>query len=374
MNRRLLTLLILLLLMAQPAESASYPIAITYGRSWPLSIVVDSKRGLAYVDATSGENPPTGFSFGIINVTSHEVAKVLPLDEIPGSMALDEANGDVFVAGNYSIEVYDGANQSFAGIIEAGHPILYMTFDGSVSQNIFFTSGDEVYALNPQTRDIVGNATVNNGPEGLALDPKNGRLYVSEYMSGEIAVFQASSLDPVGTITLPACCAALMALNTDTQVLYAATGSNYVDMISARTDTFTRSVRVAPSAQNSTNEIAVDSEIGSVYVTSSPGGSILELDGSSGAVLGTFEVQSQVAGLALDTETHELFTTNYHEITVYSATRTGFFPFVLVTGGVVVAVAIVAVFLVIKWRNDTKRMRGQSEWGPHKGSPAQGGG
>jgi DNA-binding beta-propeller fold protein YncE len=374
MNLKILTLLVILLLMAQPAESASYPITITFGRSWPLSIVIDSARGVAYVDATSGEFPPTGFSFGVINVTSHEVAKVLPLDEIPGSMALDEANGDVFVAGNYSIEVYDGANQSFAGIIEAGHPILYMTYDGNVSQNIFFTSGDEVYALNPQSRDIVGNATVDNGPEGLALDPENGRLYVSEYMSAEIAVFQASNLAPVGTITLPSCCAALMALNPDTQVLYAATGSNYVDMINAGTDTFSKSVQVAPSAQNSTNEIAVDSDTGSVYVASSPGGSILELDGSSGAVLRTLKVQSQVAGVAVDTKTQELFATNYHDITVYSATGTRFVLFVLVAGGAIAATAVVVVFLAIRRRNQGERTRVQSRWGGGKDSPAQGGG
>ena len=373
MNLKVLILLVLLLLIAQPVESASYPITITFGRQWPLSIVVDSARGLVYVDATSGENPPIGFSFGVINVTSNEIAKILPLDEIPGSMALDEANGDVFVAGNYSIEVYDGANQSFTGIIEAGHPILYMTYDGNVSQNIFFTSGDEVYALNPQTKDIVGNATVDNGPEGLALDSENGKLYVSEYMAGEIAVFQASDLAPVGTITLPSCCATLMALNPDTQVLYAATGSNYVDMINAQTDTFSKRVQVAPSAQNSTNEIAVDSDTGIVYVASSPGGSILELDGSSGAVQRTFKVQSQVAGVAVDTKTQELFATNYHEITVYSASGTGFVLFVLVAGGAIVASAIAVTFLAVRRRNVRERIRVQSGRGGDKDSPARGG-
>ncbi len=50
--------LVLALLLAQPATAATYPVNVPYGRSWPLSVVVDSARGLAYVDATSGEYPP----------------------------------------------------------------------------------------------------------------------------------------------------------------------------------------------------------------------------------------------------------------------------------------------------------------------------
>ena len=358
-------LLLLVLLIAQPAEATAYPITFAFGRSWPLYIVVDSSRGLAYADGTSGINPLTGFSFGVINVTTHQLTKVLPLDEIPGTVALDESNGDVFVAGNYSIEVYDAATGNFSGYIKVGLPIQYVTYDGNASNNIFVTAGDGVYALDPQTGAVAANATVKGGPDGMTLDSANGRLFVAEYLSPTIAVFQASSLRPVGTISLPNCCASSpqsLALNPITQTLYASTGTGYIEMINAENDSLVKSVLVAPSADNSTNAIAVDDVNDRVYVASSPGGSVLELEGSTGAVLRTLKVpsDSQVVGLAIDTSTQEVYAPNYHQITVFDAARTGTFLVLIVLGGAVVAlVAVVAVvlYLFLQKRDERARTR-----------------
>lgn len=357
------TLVILGLLLVQPVQAASYPISIEFGRSWPLSVVVDSSRGLVYADGTSGENPPVGFTFGVINVTSHELAKVFPLDEIPGSVALNPANGDVYVAGNYSIEVFDQAAQNFTGLIEVGHLVLSMIYDEG-SGNIFVTSGDSVYAINPQSGRVTANATTSGGTEGMVVDPTNGLLYVSEYTTGQIAVFQASNLQPDGTIELPTCCAAWFALNTNTQTLYASTGSNYLDVVNAATNTFEKTFKVDPSSQNSTGAIVVDNDTDRVYVASSPGGSVLEVDGSTGTVLQTLKVQSDsaVAGLAIDTKTAELYATNYHYITVFEAGGRRGLLFVLVLGVAVVVVAAVVVYLFVRRRDEKERLRVQSGW------------
>jgi len=361
---RVTTLVILGLLLIQPVQAATYPISIEFGRSWPLSVVVDSTRGLAYADGTSGENPPVGFTFGVINVTSHELVKVLPLDEIPGPVALNPSNGDVYVAGNYSIAIFEQATQNFSGLIEVGHPVLYMIYDGNVSGNIFVTAGDGVYAFNPQTKAMTASATVSGGLEGMVVDPSNGLLYVSEYTTGRIAVFQASNLEPAGTIDLPTCCASWLALNPNTQTLYASTGTGYVDVINAGTNNFEKTFEVASSSQNSTNAIVVDDETGRVYVASSPGGSVLEIDGSTGTVLQTLKVQgdSEVAGLAVDTKTAELYATNYHFITVFNAAGSRGLLLALILGGGVVAVAAVFVYLFIRRRDERERFKMQSGW------------
>jgi len=354
--------ILLAILVAQPAEAATYPITVGFGRSWPLSIVVDSSRGLAYADATSGIEPPTGFTFGVINVTSHQISEVLPLDEIPGPMALDQSNGDVFVAGNYSVDVFDAATQNFSGSIEVGHPILNIAYDGNISNDIYVAAEDGVYALNPQTSSIVLNRTVAGGPEGMALDSANGRLFVSEYLAPAILVFQASNLEPIGTIALPNCCASWLALNPKTQTLYASTGTGYVDMIDAENSSLDKSVLVTPSAGNSTNAIAVDDVNDRLYVASSPGGSVLELDGSTGAVLRTLKVQSdsQVAGLAVDTSTQEVYATNYHMITVFDAAKTRTYLVVIVLAAATVAVVAILLFLFLRRRDEKDRMRMQS--------------
>lgn len=356
--RKLASLFVLVVLLAQTASAASYPVEIPFGRSWPYSIVVDTGRGVAYVDAGSGDYPPTGFLFGVINVTTHSVVKTLPLDEVPGPMSLDEATGDVYVAGNNSVEVFRGAGGTNI-IGTSGHQVLRMAHDGNVSPYIFFTSGDKVFALNPQTSEVVRNVTVGNGPYGLIVDPATGTLFVSEYLAGDIAVLRASDLSAVATITLPSCCASEMALNTKTNTIYASTRTGFVDVIDARAEQFVKAVQVAPSAQNSTNAIAVDDLTGRVYVASSPGGSIIEL-ASGGAVVGEFKVQSQVAGLAVDAKSGELYATNYHQITVFDASGArGYFKVALLGGAAIVASAV-GVYFLLKRRNDAERAKTQS--------------
>jgi DNA-binding beta-propeller fold protein YncE len=338
-------LLLLVLLMAQPATAATYPLTIPYGRSWPLSIVVDSERGFAYVDGSSGIYPPTGFSFGVINVTSHDVVKALPLNEIPGVMALDQATGNVYIAGNYSIQVFNAGNQSMGRIIRIGHPILSVAYDGSVSQDIFVTAGNQVYAVNPQSGRIMGNATVGNGANGMVMDPANGKLFVAEYPDSEIFVYEARDLASVGIIRLPTCCADQLAFDQKTDLIFATTSTPFVDVLNAQTDVLVNRLQVGGSSQNSTNTVTVDNQTGRVFVSSSPGGSIVEVDSSGNAVVGDFKVSSEVAGIAVDSKTNELYATNYHQVTVFDLTRLGI-RYLLIVVAAVVIVAAVAVILI----------------------------
>jgi len=356
-----LSLFLVILFLAQPANASTYPLTITPGRSWPMSIVADSARGLVYFDATSGEYPPTGFSFGVINASTHQVVKVLPLDVNSGAMALDQENGNVFVAGNTTIAVFDEANQTFASQIDVGKPVLSMAYDSSVSTDLFITSGPHVYAIDPQTGEVVRNATFANSVDGIALDSSNGRLYVGQYPQGGISVLEAVSLTPVGSIGLPGCCALQFALDDRTQMLYAVTGTNDVYAVNTGTDSFVKSFQVTPSDQNSTNAIAVDNMTGGVYVASSPGGSILEMD-TAGDVVQHYQVQSQVAALAIDTKTQELYATNYHSIAVYDASRSRTFLVAIFIGVAVVAVGVIFVYLFIRRREERERMKVQSGW------------
>jgi len=363
LKTKVLSLLLVMLFVMQAATASTYPITITPGRSWPMSIVADSARGLVYFDATSGEYPPTGFSFGIINASTHQVIKVLPLNVDSGTLVLDQESGDVYVAGQQTpaIAVFDAASQTFVRQIDVGKPILSMAYDGSVSQDIFITSGYQVLALNPQTGDIVRNVTLANNVDGIVLDPSNGRLYVGQYPEGGIAVLEATGLVQVGTIGLPGCCALQFALDGANQMLYAATGTNYVYVLDAGKGTFVKSFQITQSGQNSTNAIAVDDVTGRVYVTSSPGGSILELD-AAGNVVQEYRVESQVAALAVDTKTQELYATAYHQITVFDASRNGTLLPSAAIGGVVVAVAAVVavlVFLLIRRGKEVKPIGAQ---------------
>jgi len=343
-------LLALTLLAVQAAGAQSSPINIAYGRSWPLSIVVDAPRGLVYVDATSGIYPPTGFSFGIINATAHALLKVLPLNATPGPMVIDQHMGRLYVAGTTSILVFDLSNQSFTEELAVGRPILYMADGYPASDYIYYTSGNGVYAIN-QNGATVANATVQGEAGSLALDLANGRLYVGNYLTRSISIFRASDLAPAGSIAVQNCCPSQLALDQSTRMLYATTGTNYVEVVNANTDTFVRSVQLASSGQNSTSAIVADEASGRVFVSSSPGGSIIELD-SGGAVLGKFILATEPAALAIDSQTGELYATNYHQVTVFDAREPipgpNYAPAEEALAGA--GLAAVALVIVLWWR------------------------
>jgi len=363
-NNKAISLLLVGLLLAQVSYGATYPMNITPGRSWPLSVVVDSSRGLVYFDATSGEYPPSGFSFGIINATTHDVVKILPLEVYPGDMVLDQVSGDVYVAGTTSIAVFDRGNQSLAYYPVPGHPILSLAFDSSVSPDLYVTSGDSLLSLNPRTGAILGNVSFSNDLDGIQLDQSNGRLFVGEYPGSEVSVLNASNLARMGIIGLPGCCALQFALDERTQLLYAATGTDYVYVINAATGTFEKSVEVAQSGQNSTNVILADDATGRVFVGSSPGGSVMEIDGSNGRVSQFIQVSSQVAGLALDTNTRELYATNYHQLTVMDVSRPRTILVVALVVVAAVAAGAVVVYLLIRRRDEQRRR--EVQWGAQR--------
>lgn len=360
MRKKALSLLLVSLLLTQLSYAATYPLNITPGRSWPLHVVADSTRGAVYFDATSGEYPPTGFSFGVVNATTHDVVKILPLDVFPGAIALDQASGDVYVAGDTSIEVFNEGNQSFTRQLQLGHPILSIAFDSSVSPDIYVTSNDSLLALNPRTGEVMGNVTFSNPLDGIQIDQSEGKLFVGEYTAGEILVINVSNLATMGSIALPGCCALQLALDERSQSLYATTGiNNYVYMVNAATDTFEKSVEVTQFGQNSTNTIVADETTGRIFVSSTNGESVAEIDGSNGHVSRLMNVPSVVAAMDVDTKTQELYVANYHQLTVLDVRGSRTFLLVAFAAVAVVVVGAAGVYLLVRKRDERARRDAQ---------------
>lgn len=337
-----------LLLSPLLAIAASGGTTVAYGRSWPRSIVVDSPRGLVYVDGMSGIYPPTGFSFGIINASTHLLQKVLPLNVSAGEMAFDPASGDVYVAGADSVEVFDWKSQSFVREYGVGHPILDMAYD-SGNARLYFTSGDRVYQVDPATGEILRDAAAGVDAEGIAINPSNRELFVAGYLSGTIAVLDASTLASLATISLPApAYPSEIVLNAQNQVAYVATGSNRVDVIDARSNQWERSFTTAPLGSNATFAIALDEQANSVFALTEPGTTVTQFDGSTGAALGSFSLGSAAYELAVNQGTGELYVTVYHQVMVFNPVyppRQGVGPFLPVL--TVAAVALLVVWAVI---------------------------
>jgi DNA-binding beta-propeller fold protein YncE len=339
---------LVIFLVASPAAiAATNETNIIFGRSWPLSVAIDSGRGVAYIDVESGDYPPTGFSFGVINSTSETVERTLGLPGEPGQIALDEATGRVYVASTSSINVYDWKTNSFGTPLDVGLPIFGMVFD-NVSNDLVFTSGNSVYKVDPSTGAIIGSAGAGVSAQGIAIDWVNGEMYVADYLSASVSVFRESNLALVKTIHLPTpAYPSKLVFDRELGEVFVTTDESAIVVLSASTDSLVQTLGLTAAGQESVSAISLDEREGLVFVASNPGSLVTEVDATNGQVVSSFAVNSTVYQMAFDGTTDKLFATNYHQITVITPAHPNAYSPLLIIAAVVGLACCVAAAVAV---------------------------
>jgi DNA-binding beta-propeller fold protein YncE len=351
---KLFAVVAILLLLAVPvAHSQSGTVNIDYGRSWPLSLVVDSARGVIYVDSESGDYPPTGFSLGIINSSTDTLERVVGLPVTPGAMALDSSTGTVYVAGAESVEVFNPKTAAFDRTISLARPVFDLVFD-NVTGDLLFTSGRAVYQLDPATGTVLRNATVGNGAEGIAVDEAKGEVYVASYLSASVSVLASADLTLIKTIQLPLpAYPSVLVLDRTANELFASTDAENVIVIDTSTESVARSIDLGHAGANGTSVLAMDDSNDDLFVATNPGNTIVEVDASNGGVFATYKVASTVYDMTVDQATGRLYATNYHQLSVVSPQYGRVTDSTPIIAALVVAAAIVIVAGVLYFRRFT---------------------
>lgn len=357
---------VVLVLLATPAAFAeSTQVNIDYGRSWPLSLAIDSARGVVYLDGESGIYPPTGFSFGIINSTSGALQKVLPLPGEPGELALDESTGTVYVAGATAVNVFDSRTQSFGKQLAVGLPISDVVYD-NFSNRLLLTSGGAVYQLDPSTGKVLGSMPVGRSAQGIAVDWVNGEVYVADYLSASVSVLRAGDLSLLKAISLPApAFPSSLTFDRARNAVYATTDGSSILTIDTKTGSVVRRIDLSSAGIEAASVISLDEKDGLLFVASNPGNSVVEVDATSGAVLAMYPVASTVYEMAFDQATGRLYATNYHQVTVITPShRTPYTMLLAVVA--VVSLALIASLLTFLYSR-----RFTASGGTRGGPPSQ---
>jgi len=334
------------LLVASQAASAVSPVDIGYGNSWPRSIVVDSLRSRAYVDGLSGFYPPSGYSFGVINITAMKFEKVLPLDVTPGEMALDPVTGRVYVAGGERIAVFEPQVDSFVRLMDLKVPISGIAFN-ILTGTLLVTSGNRLFSIDPISGLKLANVTVGYAAQGMAIDVAHALVYVANYLSNSISVVRVTDMRVVNTVQASVYPSAV-AIRSSDHTVYATTGQNTVVVIDGSTKELVRTVTVGETGANGTFDIAVNEGTGHVFVATRPGTVVSELD-QSGAVVSRFTLNSTLYEMTIDQRTGDLYITNYHQVTVIFPRRPGLsYGSLFAVAAAGVATAIILLILIRK--------------------------
>jgi len=182
---------------------------------------------------------------------------------------------------------------------------------------VVFGGADLSAQASAATRPSVGKTVkAGTGIYELAVSPSTGTLYVASTGgrdgTPEIRVFDAQTLDPKATITVPVAAYGLV-INDRTQTLYSSnTRAGSVTAIDLRANRVVREIKTPEDTVGHMRELVVDEEANRVYASSyGRSGAVWVIDGATNEVLTVIQdVGNGTAGLALDAAGKRLYASN----------------------------------------------------------------
>jgi len=215
----------------------------------------------------------------------------------PYGVAIDPAGRRAFIAHDRGVRVIDTVHHTVITDIRsltATHGIAY----DPDRNRIWVTTRDggpgHVWVLNGNTYGVLATLPAGGSPHSAVYNPRNGRVYVSNFLSGTVGVYDAVSMTLVATLTgfgEPA----HMAVNTVTNKIYVADHAPYRGVVVI--DGATHQTRTIQAGSGRTDlllldayGVAVDATRNRVYVTAISQGRIALIDGERDTIVGAMDV------------------------------------------------------------------------------------
>jgi YVTN family beta-propeller protein len=181
--------------------------AVAVGNA-PSGIAVDSVRGRVYV-----VNSFDG-TVSVINATTDKVigsVRVGTFYDGP-AVAVDPATGYVYVTnaglgGSDNVTVINGSTSKVVGTVAVGPSPVGIAVDTAngkvyVADAGSLGSSHNVTVIEASNDTVVATVTVGSGPNWVAVDPTNGEVDVTNGYSGNVTIINATTQTVVGSVTV----------------------------------------------------------------------------------------------------------------------------------------------------------------------------
>jgi YVTN family beta-propeller protein len=194
-------LLLLIGAISTPARAQSVTFAgvqttVTVGFE-PSSVAVDSANGEIYV-ANYGSN-----TVSVINGATNTVVATIPVGANPSSVAVDSASGEIYAAnyGGGTVTVINGPTNTVVATIAVGANPSSVAVDSAIGEIYVGNYGSNtVTVINDSTNTVVGSAIpVGANPSSVAVDVLSGEIFVGNYGSNTVTVINDSTNTVVGS-------------------------------------------------------------------------------------------------------------------------------------------------------------------------------
>jgi YVTN family beta-propeller protein len=277
------------------------------GFSSPYGITSNSNNELIYV-SNYGQFNTTG-TVSVINGTTNTIVANIPVGKNPRAIAYNPANGLVYTANTLSntLSIINGTSNSLVGsIIVGAYPGKNPTgiTINPINNTIYVTNmgSNTVSVINGTINVVVDNITLTTGeqeggaggigflsPAGIAYNPDNGNLYVTNRGSDTLSVINGTTNTLVDEIAVNAIAPSGVVYNAANNYLYVTNmGSNTVSVINGTTNTIVSTIPVGIGP----NGIAFNQNNGDIYVANSINGTISIIDGLENIVTRTIPLGS----------------------------------------------------------------------------------
>jgi YVTN family beta-propeller protein len=272
----------------------------------PYTVVADSGTGTLYVADSASP------AVSIVDESNSTVSGSIPLGATPTALAIDPAQGELFVVtrpidflgstGNVSVISID--THRIIGTVPTGGVPSAVALD---SENgylyVALASTNSVDVVDPATFALVANISVGTAPDAVAYDAGNGLVYVANNGSDNVTVIYGSNDSVAATVSVGAEPVAIQPLDGTDYVYVAEFGSDAIAVLNGTTNALVNSVLLGFGPQ----ALAEDSTLGLLYTDNSTLNVFDAINFRTQAVISTVSVGRGPAGLTVDPTTGDLF-------------------------------------------------------------------
>jgi YVTN family beta-propeller protein len=287
----------------------SFPFASTwFPVAGPNGIAYDPGNGQFYIPSIPLGNPsPTRGNLTIVDAASMSIVRNVSLRFPPSSIVYAPSDGE-FYLGNQTgdnLRVFDPITDKLGRSVALPNTPMMLAYD-SVAQRIYVGIEGNVSVVSTVSNKTIATFPVLRNPSGLAFDPVDNDVYVSDYVWNNVSVVHATNYKVVAN--------ALLGTAPYNMAFDSANGDLYVaDLLSSQlivvNGTTNRIVGFVPLGTTPYG-IAYDPVTNSVYVDDYDANNVSIVNTTRYAVVGYLPAGTGPWGIAFDGADHDLYVTN----------------------------------------------------------------
>jgi len=288
----------------------------------PDGLAYDPANETFYIPSIVGGAVGTRGNLTEVNASTFRLVTNISLGFNPDGIVYAPSDGDLYL-GNQSganLTVFDPASGKTTGEVDLPNSPSLLTY-GSTHKRIYVGIDGNVSVVSTVSNQVTTTFPVTRQPDGLAFDPRNGELYISDYVWNNVSVVNTTSFAVAGSILLGAL-PYNMAYDPANGNLYVADlESSQLIVVNGTTNRVVHYIPLGATPYG----IVYDPVTKDLYVDNFYASNVSIVSPATNAIVGYLPSGTNPWGIAYDGASHNLYVTNVgsNNITILSTHKDG---------------------------------------------------